>query len=235
MAGEIDNQNQQRVFNPQAQQPVGPTEPAQALPPVQPEAEPQQIRYAAASSQHTPATMPQVPAQPDSNPNQSRPVISRSQIHNDGNAIAWEASEYIHHEKNNRWYLYLVLVGIATTVAMLFLIDIISAVMAALVTAALFIYAKRKPDIQKYTVSSDGVSIGNKDYLYSDFHSFILTSESDTFASIMLVPNRRFAPPINVYFDRNDGDQIVDIISEHLPNEEHKPDLIDQFFAKIRF
>lgn len=153
----------------------------------------------------------------------------------DDAVVTWEASEYIHHQKGTEWYLgfagVLILAG-----ALLFLLlkDVFSVVVLALMGVAVGIYAGRQPQVQRYSVSHRGLSIGDRHYSLEDFRNFSLVDDG-SFQSIMLMPLKRLMPPVSIYFSPQDGAKIVDILGSVLPHEDHQPDLIDRLLRKVRF
>lgn len=149
--------------------------------------------------------------------------------------LVWEASEYIHHEKDFTWFA---IFGVATAVVMLLMYlileDILSLLVVALMAVAVVVYANRPPRVLRYGVSDDGVDIGERKYSFESFKSFSIVQEG-AIESIILNPLQRFMPPITVYFAPEQGQQIVDILSHYLPLREYEPDFVDRFATRIRF
>jgi len=52
--------------------------------------------------------------------------------------------------------------------------------------------------------------------------------------SIMLIPRKRFAPGVSVYFPADAGERIVDILGQRLPMENLKLDVVDVIVRKLR-
>lgn len=149
--------------------------------------------------------------------------------------VSWEASEYIHHQKNSSWYLgFIGVVILAGTLLYLLLRDIFSVVVLILMAVAVGIYAGRKPQVQRYALSQSGLSIGNRHYSFDEFRSFSLNEEGSVL-SVTFTPLKRFMPPISIYFMPQDADRIGDVLEGALPHEEHEPDIVDRLMKKIRF
>lgn len=147
--------------------------------------------------------------------------------------ITWEAKEYIERNKNAWWYVglaavVLVLSGIAILLqAWTFLAVII------LSAAALLLYVLRPPRMLQYRLDDQGLTEGDKLYLYNDFKSFGILNEGRYFA-IVLTPRKRFSPRVTVYFPQDKGEKIVDAFGVRLPMEEVKLDLLDQLIKFLR-
>lgn len=149
--------------------------------------------------------------------------------------VAWTASEYIEHTKDGAWYM--VAVGVTAVLAGLgYLVSRDLFTPSAVVALGLLLIAvsNRKPRTLQYQVDSKGIVIGNKRYTYDDFQSFSIIQEGPI-ESVLLLPQKRWSPTINLYFSPDDGQKIFDVLSAFLPFEQREKDMIDKFLHKIRF
>jgi hypothetical protein len=150
-------------------------------------------------------------------------------------AITWTASEYIAHRKNPMWYA-----AVITIAALLALItfaitrDKISTITILIVGILFCVAAGRKPRILTYTLDHDGLKLGPHFHPYGEYRSFSIVRQGP-FASIDLLPLKRFLPLTSIYFAPEDEEKVIDMISEHIPFEERSHALIDRFMRQIRF
>ncbi len=154
----------------------------------------------------------------------------------DTQEISWTASEYITHQKSPLWYMALAL-GTALFLVPIYFItdgDIVSLVVIALVAVVFAVYAGRKPRELQYAINPAGISIGTKTYHYSQLKTFAIIDEG-AFSSIVFLPMSRFMPAISIYYDPKDEDAIVTTLSNYLPMDTQKRDLVDNLMRKIRF
>lgn len=147
--------------------------------------------------------------------------------------VNWEAREYIEHKKNAGWYA-----GLGGVVLLLSILAIVlqqwSFLALVLVAAlALLVYVRRKPRILHYSLSDKGLSEGNNLFTFDQFKSFGVLNE-DNHYSIVLMPKKRFAVRVVVYFPKTEGEQIVDIFGARLPMEPVKLDLLDKLVRFLR-
>jgi len=158
----------------------------------------------------------------------TKPEIENAPVH-------WTASEYIHEEKNGLWFILFAIVALAfIAVDILFLNSYTFSVLVIVMAVAVVIYSRRPPRVIKYTLSGDqGLYVGENLYHFSEFKSFSLIKD-DQHNSIMLIPIKRFAPGVSVYFPEEVGEEIVDILGARLPMEMLKLDLIDIIIRKLR-
>lgn len=156
-------------------------------------------------------------------------------IDGDEESIRWTASEFVAHHKTPVWFIVLTLVTIALVGLVFFLThDIFSSAIIGIGAIGFGIYAGRTPKEVEYGLTPSGLSIGNRYYQLADFRSFSVISDG-AFRSVMLNPLKRFGINITVYYDPEDEDIILDILSASLPHEERNPDPLDQLMRRIRF
>lgn len=148
--------------------------------------------------------------------------------------ITWQASEYVHHEKEALWFAVFGLVAAAIlTGTYLLLKDVVSIIVVALMAIAVVIYANRKPKSLTYELDDHGVVIDGRTYDYSSFKSFSII-QYGVVETIFLDPLDRFMPPISIYFAPDDGEKISSILGEYLPYRDKQPDYIDRIVHRLR-
>jgi hypothetical protein len=153
----------------------------------------------------------------------------------DTRTFSWSASEFVAHEKSAGWYLTL---GVAALIiaALIFLLtrDFVSVGVVVVSAVILGVYGARRPRQLDYQLDDNGVTIGQKHHYYDEFRSFMIMSEG-AFSSIVLMPHKRFAVPLTIYYPPEEEDDIVGILADQLPSEEGKRDAVDHLLHRIRF
>lgn len=153
---------------------------------------------------------------------------------NSEKSVSWEASEYILHHKDTGWFVILGSVSVALAVLLYFVVDIWAAIVVIMMSVTIIVYAQRKPEVLNYSLTTEGLSIGNKNYTFSQFKSFNILHDGGV-ESIEFMPLKRFMPGISIYFDTAHKDQIIDILSLQLPHEDKEPDFVDRIARRLRF
>jgi hypothetical protein len=149
--------------------------------------------------------------------------------------VGWTASEFIAHHKSAGWYTLLGLAAlIVAAVVWLLTKDVFSSSLVFIGVLLLGVYGAHKPRELTYAVDDLGITIGRIHHSFGEFRSFSVISEG-AFASIELVPLRRFAMYTTVYFEPADEDKIVKVLNTHLPIQEPRSDLVEQLMRRIRF
>ena len=152
---------------------------------------------------------------------------------NKSEIVNWDAKEYIPHEKNAGWYIGLVVVCIVLIALSILFEWWTFAIIVVLSGVVLVLYSVRPPRVLHYSLSSKGLSEGEKIYAYEDYKSFGVLKEGDNYA-IILTPRKRFSPGVKVYFPQKSGEAIVDAFGARLPMEEVKLDFLDRIVSFLR-
>jgi len=176
------------------------------------------------------------PAQPEANePHFYKADTGAALPLDDQASFSWTASEFIAHEKSGSWYAALILVTILLTgVIYAIMRDILSGLVVIIGMALVGIYAGREPRELQYSLQSDELWIGEKEYAYDSFRCYSIFSEG-VFRGIDLLPMKRFALTQTIYYHPDDEDKILAILGVRLPNQEYKQDFVDRLLRKIRF
>ena len=107
------------------------------------------------------------------------------------------------------------------------------ALLIPIMAVALIVSLQRPAALLNYSASHAEVVVGQRTYSYDTFRSFSVTAKP-TQNWITLIPRKRFAMPIVMYFPEDVGEQLVDLIASHLPMSERKPDLLERLIIYLR-
>ena len=147
--------------------------------------------------------------------------------------IRWQATEYIHREKDHIWFVVFVIATLVLIGAAIFLIKSLTfAILVPVMAAALFIYTRRPPRILDYTLSRHGLYINDQLFAFGEFKAFALLHGLDQY-SIMMVPTKRFKPAITINFPEEVGEAIVDMLAARMPMREVEPDIVDRIIRRL--
>ena len=149
--------------------------------------------------------------------------------------VTWTAQEYVHMDKSPIWFVLFVVIVLGLIAIDLFVLK--SYTFSALVivmAVAVVIYTRRPPRTLTYALSTQqGLYVSERLYHFDDFKAFGLIKDGEH-NSIMLIPRKRFAPGVSVYFPDEVGERVVDILGQQLPMENLKLDVIDVVVRKLR-
>lgn len=183
---------------------------------------------------------PQAPLEQETSFNEApvgEPVIAEEapQDTPDNPPITWTAQEYIHLDRSPLWFIIFIIVVLGLIAVSIFLLQSWSfALLIVVMAAALLVYIRRPPRTLTYALSPrQGLYVGEKLYTFDEFKAFGLIQDAES-NSIMLIPRKRFAPGVSVYFPNDAGERIVDILGQRLPMENLKLDIVDVIVRKLR-
>ncbi len=149
--------------------------------------------------------------------------------------LNWTASEFMSHDKSLQWFAFLAVAAVAITiVAYLISKDKITAGIILFAAASFGVFATRKPRDQQYALSHSGLQLGSRFYSLHEFKSFSIVAEG-TVTSMVLMPLKRFMPPLTLYVPPEMETQVADILAMNLPLEVHKADAVDSLLRRIHF
>jgi hypothetical protein len=153
----------------------------------------------------------------------------------DNPPITWTAEEYVHIDKSIGWFVLFVLVVLGlVAIDIFFLKSWTFSILVIVMAIALVIYIRRPPRTLTYALSpKQGLYIGERLYVFDEFKAFGLIQDGEHH-SIMLIPRKRFAQGVSVFFPEESGERIVDILGQRLPMETLKLDIVDVIVRKLR-
>lgn len=161
--------------------------------------------------------------------------VNNVEVADNGVSQSWSGPEFIAYDKTSTWYLYLLVICVVLCALVLFFLrDIITTLVIVVAFVLIGVYGSRKPKPIVYSIDNQGVEVAKRRYLYNDFRNYNLIHEGN-FTNVTFMPLKRFAMTISIYFPPQSEKVILDIISQHLPYEEHKPDLLERVLARVRY
>lgn len=147
--------------------------------------------------------------------------------------VAWDAKEYIQHDKHAGWYVGLVLIGLIMSGVAIWLAQWTFLALVVISVAALIVYSVRPPRTLHYSLDDQGLTEGAATYKFEDYKSFGVLKEGTHF-SIVMIPRKRLSPQVKVYFPEKEGEKIVDVFGGRLPMEDVKLDFLDKIVNFLR-
>ncbi|MBF1015243.1 MAG: hypothetical protein HXL38_000100 [Candidatus Saccharimonas sp.] len=147
--------------------------------------------------------------------------------------VNWQAQDLIIGDKNKSWYIIFSIIILAF--CLFAILNQSWTFLALIIVSAIGILTLRKSNhtqIISYSLSTHGVYMGETFHSYGEFRAFGIRKETNAYA-IILLPKKRFSPSTIIYFPKENGEKITDIIGARLPMEEVKLDLIDKIIRKI--
>ncbi|MFO0881989.1 MAG: hypothetical protein U0491_00875 [Candidatus Saccharimonadales bacterium] len=156
-------------------------------------------------------------------------------VSNEDDLVQWTASEFVSHEKNGGWYILLGIAALLIAVITFVITkEIFSIIVVFVLALAVGVFGALKPRTLNYAIAPDGITVGEKHFTFETFRSFAVIEDGPV-PSIQLLPQKRFMVPITMYFDPNNGDEIIETLGQFLPFEHKERDMVDKISSRIRF
>lgn len=161
----------------------------------------------------------------------------QSDFETEQDIINWQAQDMLVGEKNKQWFIYFGVIVVILLGAAWFLMGNVeswSFIVVIIMSAAAILTTRtnRGVNIINYALSTRGVYVGNDYHEYSSFKSFGILKEKGVY-SIILKPKKRFAPTVSIYFPKEKGEKITDILGARLPMESVELDIVERLIRKI--
>jgi hypothetical protein len=147
---------------------------------------------------------------------------------------AWEASEYIFHEKPTGWYLGMWGIIAVLCVGLGLLRQWLSIGVIVVMALAVAIYSRRPPRTLHYQITDTGIGIDGKISPFSNFKSYGVLEEVG-WHEVDLEPARRFMPRLTLICESDDIPVIDEALAQHLPRVDREPDFIERASRYLRF
>lgn len=158
----------------------------------------------------------------------------------DQRILAWEAPEFVHHEKGFGWLLSVWLIAIILAGASLWyyqvtFLGVLSVVVILAAALALSTQGRLKPEIIRITIDGQGVTMKGHLYAWGDLKSFWLVFLPTTQA-LYIETTHRLVPIITILLGKTDPEQVRSLLLDRLPEQSDRAEQFsDRLSRLIRF
>lgn len=151
-------------------------------------------------------------------------------------SVEWTASEYAAHDKSATWFMALAIIAAVLTAAVFFLTghDIVSSIVVPIVAVMFGYSAARRPQVRRFSIDNRGIAMGSRFHPFSQLKSFTVSGEG-AIRSIMIMPLKRYMPPVSMYYPPDQEEQIMEVLSQYLPFEPERHDNVERVMRRIKF
>lgn len=145
--------------------------------------------------------------------------------------VEWSTADMDTPHRASKWYaLFVVAVLVIAGIVFFLTKELLSPIVVVFVCLLFGFYTARKPHAVHYALNGHGIAIGKHFYSFSQFRSFALIDDG-----LVLMPLQRFMPILSVHFSHEQADQVIGVLSNVLPMEEHRADAMDKIARTMRF
>lgn len=160
------------------------------------------------------------------------PAIRRTQA--PATLLAWSAQEYEHRERQAHWWLWPGGGALALTLLGILIHSYFFVAFVALAFAVIVMYDRRLPREIAFRVTREGVMVGRALHRFTDIKSFCIF---DTVApyELSLEVDRITAPYLRLPLGAMHPNKIRAVLSDYLPEVQHKEFMSDHFARALGF
>ncbi len=149
--------------------------------------------------------------------------------------ITWEALEHHHDEKRSDWFWALGIVTVGAAIAMMMFDNTLFAILILLAGFVMGVLAMREPKVIAYAVTMRGIRIDEQLYPYSTLECFFIDEDNPLGPQLLIKSEKLFMPLLIMPIPEEYLDEIDDILSERLPEEELEEPLASKVFEFFGF
>lgn len=149
-------------------------------------------------------------------------------------AITWEAPEHHHVEKGSDWFWVVGIIAVAGATAAFFFGNFLFAILILVAAVSLSLVALRQPKVIPFSVSTRGIRVDENIYPYAALESFYIDTVNYAEPQLLVKSKKLYMPLIVMPIPEEYMDEIDDILSERLPEEELEEPLVNvllEFFG----
>ncbi|MCL4387233.1 MAG: hypothetical protein M1355_01060 [Patescibacteria group bacterium] len=148
--------------------------------------------------------------------------------------LSWEAPEFVHHQRNVKWYIsagiiLLALLGISVYTGDWFFIIILT-----LASIGTFIYLNTAPKIKHYAISRVGIEIDGVFYPYENLNAFWIIY-NEKVKTLNLIFKKKYLPALMILLDDQDPVLIKSILKKSLKELEREEGYTDKLTRILKF
>jgi hypothetical protein len=142
--------------------------------------------------------------------------------------ISWRAPEYEQRTRGRDWYLSLGIIGASLAVVAFILDNFLFGIFIILGLATAMLFAKRPPQTISCAINDQGISAGDRHYLFEDIDSFDVHIYSKTEGRIFVQLRRQFMPLITIPIAGSDPETIKTELLKRLQEKELDETLLEK-------
>lgn len=152
-----------------------------------------------------------------------------------GEAIIWEAPEYIPKKRSSEWYVAVGVVTLAIAVTAILFNNVLFAILVVVGVFGLVLYTARQPDILHIQISARGIAVNHTLYPFGTLDSFWIT-ESEIDPKILIKSKKTLMPLMALPIAEDiDPDDVADILINFLPEVEQEESLSEHIADRLGF
>lgn len=147
----------------------------------------------------------------------------------------WLAEEYEYFEKSSNWFWMIIIMSVALSAISFILDNLLFGILIFLSGVALALYGIKKPRIVEFSITSQGIKIENKLFVYSNLDSFWLHYSPPFYKLLSLKSKKTFMPHISIPLGDADPNVVREILIKFMKEKQEEEPFLENIMKKLRF
>lgn len=152
-----------------------------------------------------------------------------------GVILEWEALEYDHLPKDRRWFLISGVIAAAIVLYGLFTANYFLSLLTIIAGFLVFLYAVRPPKMIYAAITSRGVQIGRRIFLYEDLNSFWIFYEAGGIKELSIESRKAVVPFLRVPLGDTDPVTVREHLIRFVPERQHEESFSETISRLVGF
>ena len=148
--------------------------------------------------------------------------------------ISWQAPEYFHTEKTNDWYWIVAIITISIALISVILNNIIFAILIIVSSFTLCLFASKRPLTVEIQIDNSGIVVDKTRYPFAHLESFWIETR-EIHPKILIKSEKIFMPFIVIFIEGIEIEKVHEMLSRHLPEEEHTEPFLEKLLIYFGF
>lgn len=149
--------------------------------------------------------------------------------------LKWLAEEYEYFKKSSEWFFAVIIISAAISAVSFILDNFLFGVLLFLSGAAIALYGIKKPRVIEFSITSQGVKIENKLFVYSDLDSFWLHYSPPFYKLLSLKSKKTFMPHISIPLGDADPNTVREILIKFMKEKQCDEPFLENIMKRLRF
>lgn len=152
---------------------------------------------------------------------------------NKNGILQWQALEFEHHEKGLGWYFTFAIIAAMIIAYYFYTRDYFGALFWIFIAAAIFLYARRRPQEVAITLSGKGITVGEEFFPYTQIKSFWIVDKH--YVRAVHIETTAYLNKVIVILIRDeiDPENVRRYLAKYIPQGTHDQETVTEIVARF--
>lgn len=150
--------------------------------------------------------------------------------------MEWTFPEFIQHQRSRAWYLWFMLIAVATVIYAIWSANYTFAALIVLAAFIMIVRLRREPPDVRFAIREEGVEVGERFYSWRDLKEFYIVYQPPAVKKLYFEFKGTLRPPIDISLETQNPIKLRQQLNEFLlenTKREEEP-LSDQWSRTLK-